>query len=206
MAELFSKILIANRGEIACRVARTAKRLNIHTVGLYNDADKGARHLSMVDEAIYIGSNELADSYLNQEKIIKACRQTGAQAIHPGYGFLSENSGFVERCHKEGINFIGPPSSAIQAMGNKSESKTVMERAGVPLVKGYHGVNQDPLFLKEKAKEIGFPVMIKAVLGGGGKGMRICEREEDFLDLLESAKTEGIKSFSDDQMLVEKFV
>ena len=203
---MFNKILIANRGEIACRVVDTAKKMGIQTLGLYSDADANAKHGHMVDEAYYLGSNSLQESYLNQEKILALALRHGAQAIHPGYGFLSENAKFADACEASGIKFIGPPSKAITQMGNKSESKRVMEAAGVPLVQGYHGANQDPKFLLEKAKEIGFPVMIKAVLGGGGKGMRTCFKEDEFLSLLQQAKDEGLNSFNDDEMLVEKYV
>ena len=203
---LLNKILIANRGEIACRIVRTAQKMNIKTVGLYNDADKNAKHVSMVDEAYYIGSNTLADSYLNMDKILNVAKKTGAHAIHPGYGFLSENCKFVDMLEKNNIVFIGPPSDAIRAMGNKSESKKIMENAKVPVVAGYHGDNQDDKFLFEEAKKIGFPVLIKAVLGGGGKGMRTVFNPDDFYSALESARREAMKSFSDDKMLVEKFI
>ncbi|CAI2360113.1 unnamed protein product [Moneuplotes crassus] len=203
---LMNKILIANRGEIACRIVRTAQKMNIKTVGLYNDADRGAKHVEMMDEAYYIGSNTLADSYLNMNKILKIAQMTGTHAIHPGYGFLSENCNFVDLLEKNNIIFIGPPSNAISAMGNKSESKNVMQNANVPVVEGYHGENQDEKFLFEQAEKIGFPVLIKAVLGGGGKGMRTVFKKEDFYPALEQAKREAMKSFSDDQMLVEKFI
>lgn len=201
-----NKILIANRGEIACRIVRTAQKMNIKTVGLYNDADRNAKHVGMVDEAYYIGSNTLADSYLNMDKILKIAQMTGTHAIHPGYGFLSENCNFVDLLEKNNITFIGPPSSAISAMGNKSESKNVMQSANVPVVQGYHGENQDDKFLFEQAEKIGFPVLIKAVLGGGGKGMRTVFKKEDFYPALDQARREAMKSFSDDQMLVEKFI
>ena len=203
---LLNKILIANRGEIACRIVRTAQKMNIKTVGLYNDADRDAKHTSMVDEAYYIGSNTLADSYLNMDKILNIAKMTNSHAIHPGYGFLSENCNFVDMLETNNIIFIGPPSNAISAMGNKSESKNVMEKANVPVVKGYHGSNQDDTFLYNEAKKIGFPVLIKAVLGGGGKGMRTVFKEEDFYDMLDSARREAMKSFSDDNMLVEKYI
>ena len=201
-----NKILIANRGEIACRVVRTAQKMNIKTVGVYNDADRDSKHANMVDEAYYIGSNILADSYLNMDKILNIAKKTGSHAVHPGYGFLSENGTFVDLCEKNDLIFIGPPSQAIRSMGNKSESKNVMEQANVPVVKGYHGDNQDDDFLFEQAKKIGFPVMIKAVLGGGGKGMRTVFHPDDFHSALDSARREGMKSFSDDKMLVEKFI
>ncbi len=205
-SQLFKKILIANRGEIACRITSTARAMGIKTVGVFNDADRYSKHASMVDDACYIGTNDLADSYLNQDKLISTALQHGAEAIHPGYGFLSENESFVTRCEKEGINFIGPPSKAIQAMGSKSESKNIMTANGVPVVSGYHGENQDPEHLLAEARKIGFPVMLKAVLGGGGKGMREVYSEDDFMDMLESAKNEGMNSFGDDKMLVEKLI
>jgi len=201
-----NKILIANRGEIACRVVKTAQKMNIKTVGLYNDADRDSKHVSMVDEAYYIGSNTLSDSYLNMQKILGIAQKTGANGVHPGYGFLSENCKFVDLLDKNGITFIGPPSSAISSMGNKSESKNVMMDANVPVVPGYHGENQDDKFLFEEAQKIGFPVLIKAVLGGGGKGMRTVFNPDDFYSALDSARREAMKSFSDQQMLVEKFI
>ena len=172
---MFSKILIANRGEIACRVIKTARRLGIKTVAVYSDADRGARHVAMADEAVHIGPSPARDSYLVADKIIAAARHTGAEAIHPGYGFLSENAGFAEACAKAGIVFIGPPPSAIRAMGSKSEAKKIMEKARVPLVPGYHGDDQSPELLAKEAERIGFPVLIKASAGGGGKGMRVVE-------------------------------
>ena len=203
---LMNKILIANRGEIACRIVRTAQKMNIKTVGIYNDADKDSKHANMVDEAYYIGSNTLADSYLNMDKILNIAKKTGSQAVHPGYGFLSENFNFVDLLERNNITFIGPPSIAISSMGNKSESKNVMQKANVPVVNGYHGDNQDDLFLFEQAQKIGFPVMIKAVLGGGGKGMRAVFTAEEFYSSLDSARREAMKSFSDDKMLVEKLI
>lgn len=201
-----NKILIANRGEIACRIVRTAQKMNIKTVGLYNDADRNSKHVSMVDEAYYIGSNTLADSYLNMDKILNIAKKTNSQGVHPGYGFLSENCNFVNLLEKNNITFIGPPSNAIRAMGNKSESKNVMQKANVPVVEGYHGENQEDKFLFEQAQKIGFPVLIKAVLGGGGKGMRTVFNPDDFYGALDSARREAMKSFSDDKMLVEKFI
>ena len=167
---MFTKILIANRGEIACRVAATARRLAIQTVAVYSDADAGAKHVAACDEAIHIGGSAPKDSYLRWEKIIAAAQATGAQAIHPGYGFLSENEEFAQACAKAGLVFIGPPSSAIKAMGLKAESKQLMEKAGVPLVPGYHGADQDPALLQREADRIGYPVLIKASAGGGGNG------------------------------------
>jgi 3-methylcrotonyl-CoA carboxylase alpha subunit len=203
---LLNKILIANRGEIACRVIRTAQRMDIKTVGLYNDADKNSKHVSMVDEAYYIGSNTLADSYNNIAKILDVAKKTNSDGVHPGYGFLSENSKFVREVERNGIKFIGPPSTAIDAMGNKSESKNIMLNANVPVVPGYHGSNQEDKFLFEEAKKIGFPMLIKAVLGGGGKGMRTVFKPEDFFSALDSARREAMKSFSDENILVEKFI
>jgi 3-methylcrotonyl-CoA carboxylase alpha subunit len=203
---MFKKILIANRGEIACRVAATARRLGIQTVAVYSDADASAKHVAACDESVHIGGSAPKDSYLRWEKIIAAAQAIGAQAIHPGYGFLSENEDFAKACAAAGLVFIGPPASAIQAMGLKAESKQLMERAGVPLVPGYHGADQDPTLLHLKADEIGYPVLIKASAGGGGKGMRAVERSQDFLDALASCKREAINSFGSDAVLIEKYV
>jgi len=202
---MFKKILIANRGEIACRVAATAKRMAIQTVAVYSDADAGAKHVSVCDEAIHIGGSAPKDSYLRWEKIIAAAKATGAEAIHPGYGFLSENEEFAQACGDAGLVFIGPPASAIKAMGLKAESKQLMEKAGVPLVPGYHGSDQDPALLQREADSIGYPVLIKASAGGGGKGMRAVEKSEDFAAALASCKREAISSFGDDAVLVEKY-
>jgi 3-methylcrotonyl-CoA carboxylase alpha subunit len=170
---MFDKILIANRGEIACRVIRTARRLGIHTVAVYSEADRHALHVVMADEAVPIGPAPARDSYLRADKIIAAAHQTGAQAIHPGYGFLSENAAFAGACAAAGIVFIGPPPEAIAAMGSKSAAKRLMETAGVPLVPGYHGEDQDEAALKKCADAMGYPVLLKATAGGGGKGMRV---------------------------------
>ncbi|MDP2449978.1 acetyl/propionyl/methylcrotonyl-CoA carboxylase subunit alpha [Polaromonas sp.] len=202
---MFKKILIANRGEIACRVAATARRMAIQTVAVYSDADAGAKHVSVCDEAIHIGGSAPKDSYLRWEKIIAAAKATGAEAIHPGYGFLSENEEFAQACGEAGLVFIGPPASAIKAMGLKAESKQLMEKAGVPLVPGYHGSDQDPALLQREADSIGYPVLIKASAGGGGKGMRAVEKSEDFAAALASCKREAISSFGDDAVLVEKY-
>jgi len=202
---MFKKILIANRGEIACRVAATARRMAIKTVAVYSDADVNAMHVSACDEAIHIGGSAPQESYLRWERIIEAAQATGAQAIHPGYGFLSENEEFAEACARAGLVFIGPPASAIKAMGLKAESKQLMEKAGVPLVPGYHGSDQDPALLKREADRIGYPVLIKASAGGGGKGMRAVEKSEDFEAALASCKREAIHSFGDDAVLVEKY-
>ena len=203
---MFSKILIANRGEIACRVIKTARRLGIKTVAVYSDADRGARHVALADEAVHIGPSPARESYLVADKIIDAARRTGAQAIHPGYGFLSENAGFAEACAKAGLVFIGPPPAAIRAMGSKSEAKKIMEKAKVPLVPGYHGDDQAPELLAREAQRIGFPVLIKASAGGGGKGMRVVESAEKFADALAGAKREAKASFADDHVLVEKYL
>ncbi len=202
---MFSKILIANRGEIACRVAATAKRMGVRTVAVYSDADRYAKHVSACDEAVYLGGSAPKDSYLKGDLLIKIAQETGAQAIHPGYGFLSENASFAKACEDAGIVFIGPSASAITAMGLKSESKQLMETAGVPLIPGYHGENQDPDFLHKEADRIGYPLLIKASSGGGGKGMRLVERSEDFMGLLDSCRREAITSFGNDAMLIEKY-
>jgi 3-methylcrotonyl-CoA carboxylase alpha subunit len=202
---MFKKILIANRGEIACRVAATARRMAIQSVAVYSDADAGAKHVGFCDEAIHIGGSAPKDSYLRWERIIEAAKATGAEAIHPGYGFLSENEEFAQACADAGLVFIGPPASAIKAMGLKAESKQLMEKAGVPLVPGYHGSDQDPALLKREADRIGYPVLIKASAGGGGKGMRAVDKTEDFEAALASCKREAINSFGDDAVLVEKY-
>lgn len=203
---MFNKILIANRGEIACRVAATAKRLGVKTVAVYSDADANAKHVAVCDEAVHIGGSAPKESYLRWERIIEAAKATGAQAIHPGYGFLSENEDFAQACAAAGLVFIGPPASAIKDMGLKAESKQLMEKAGVPLVPGYHGSDQDPALLQREADRIGYPVLIKASAGGGGKGMRAVDKSEDFAASLESCKREAINSFGDDAVLVEKYV
>ena len=169
---MFNKILIANRGEIACRVIKKKKKMGIATVAVYSDADAQAQHVQQADEAIYIGESPAVQSYLQIERIIQAALDTGAEAIHPGYGFLSENDQFANACQKNNIVFIGPPVDAILAMGLKATSKSLMEKAGVPLTPGYHGTNQDPDFLKQQADAIGYPVLIKAVGGGGGRGLK----------------------------------
>ncbi|KAM5293144.1 methylcrotonoyl-CoA carboxylase subunit alpha, mitochondrial [Ctenodactylus gundi] len=201
-----TKVLIANRGEIACRVMRTAKKMGVQSVAVYSDADRNSMHVDMADEAYCIGPAPSQQSYLSMEKIIQVAKTSAAQAIHPGYGFLSENMEFAERCKQEGIIFIGPPSSAIRDMGIKSTSKSIMAAAGVPVVEGYHGDDQTDQCLREQAERIGYPVMIKAVRGGGGKGMRIVRSAKEFQEQLESARREAKKSFNDDAMLIEKFV
>ncbi|MFK5977591.1 MAG: acetyl/propionyl/methylcrotonyl-CoA carboxylase subunit alpha [Rhizobiaceae bacterium] len=206
MKQHFSKILIANRGEIACRIMRTAKRLGVATVAVYSDADANAMHVMMADEAVRIGEAPVGDSYLKGDVIIEAALATGAQAIHPGYGFLSENPNFVEAVEKAGLVFIGPSASAIRAMGLKDAAKKLMSEAGVPVVPGYHGSNQDAKFLANEAEKIGYPVLIKARAGGGGKGMRLVERSEDFPTALEGASREGEASFGDGHVLIEKYI
>ena len=203
---MFQKILIANRGEIACRVAATAARLGVQTVAVYSDADAKAAHVQACDEAVHIGGAAVQDSYLQWQRILDAAVQTGAQAVHPGYGFLSENADFAKACAKAGLVFIGPGVEAIQAMGLKAASKQLMEKAGVPLVPGYHGADQSPAVLASEAKRIGFPVLIKASAGGGGKGMRIVHKDSDFADALASCQREAKNSFGDDAVLIEKYV
>ena len=203
---MFSKILIANRGEIACRVAATARRMGVKTVAVYSDADAGAAHVAACDEAVRLGPPAARESYLLGEKIIAAALATGAQAIHPGYGFLSENADFAAACEAAGLSFIGPPASAIRAMGSKSAAKSLMDKAGVPLVPGYHRDDQDPALLQREADRIGYPVLLKASAGGGGKGMRVVDRSEDFLAALASCKREAASSFGDDKVLVERYL
>ena len=203
---MFKKILIANRGEIACRVAATARKLGVRTVAVYSDADAQAKHVLACDEAVHIGGNAPKESYLRADRIIAAALATGAQAVHPGYGFLSENEDFAQACADAGLVFIGPPPSAIKAMGLKAASKQLMEKAGVPLVPGYHGADQDPALLKREAGRIGYPVLIKASAGGGGKGMRVVTTAQEFDAALASCKREAINSFGDDAVLVERYV
>jgi 3-methylcrotonyl-CoA carboxylase alpha subunit len=203
---MFTKILIANRGEIACRVAATARRMGIRTVAVYSEADAGARHVAVCDEAVLIGPAAAKDSYLRGDRIIEVAKRTGAQAIHPGYGFLSENAEFAEACAQAGLVFIGPPGQSMRAMGSKSAAKQLMEQAGVPLVPGYHGDDQDPELLQAEANRIGYPVLLKASAGGGGKGMRVVERSEDFQSALASCKREAISSFGDAKVLIEKYL
>jgi 3-methylcrotonyl-CoA carboxylase alpha subunit len=204
--KLFDRVLVANRGEIAVRVMRTARRLGMQTVAVTSDADANAMHVGYADTTVKIGAAAARESYLVGERIIESALRTGAQAIHPGYGFLSENAAFAEACTKNGLVFVGPPPSAIRAMGSKSESKRIMQKAGVPVVPGYHGDNQDPTFLKEQAVKIEYPIMIKAVMGGGGKGMRIVRSAEEFDEALASAKRESLASFGDDAVLLEKYI
>ncbi len=203
---MFTKILIANRGEIAVRVARTARRLGIRTVAVHSDADAHALHVQECDEAVRIGPAPVSDSYLRADRILEAARATGAQAIHPGYGFLSENPDFAEAVTAAGLRFIGPPASAIRAMGLKDAAKALMEKAGVPVVPGYHGPDQDPAFLADEAAAIGYPVLIKARAGGGGKGMRRVDDPGDFAEALASARREAKSAFGDPACLIEKYV
>ncbi|XP_037105976.1 methylcrotonoyl-CoA carboxylase subunit alpha, mitochondrial [Syngnathus acus] len=200
------KVLIANRGEIACRVMRTAKKMGVRSVAVYSDADRHSMHVAMADEAYHIGPPAPQQSYLNMGKVLEVAKTSGSHAVHPGYGFLSENTEFAEACKENGIIFIGPPSSAIRDMGIKSTSKHIMSAAGVPIIGGYHGDDQSDERLRAEAEKIGYPVMIKAVRGGGGKGMRIARSDSEFLEQLQSARREATKSFNDDVMLIEKFV
>ena len=201
-----TSVLVANRGEIACRVFRTAKRLGMRTVAVYSDADRNALHVKEADEAHRIGPAAAAESYLRIDAIIAAAKAAGADCIHPGYGFLSERAEFAEACEAAGIDFVGPPASAIRAMGLKDAAKALAEKAGVPVVPGYHGERQEPEFLKQKAYEIGYPVLIKAVAGGGGKGMRRVDKAIEFEDALASAQREATSAFGDPRVLVEKYV
>ncbi len=203
---MFRKILIANRGEIACRVAATARRMGIAVAAVYSEADADARHVGLADEAFLIGPPPAGDSYLRGERIIDAARRCGAQAIHPGYGFLSENEDFARACAKAGLVFIGPSPEAIAAMGDKSAAKRLMEKAGVPLVPGYHGEQQEAAFLAKEAQKIGFPVLIKASAGGGGKGMRIVRKAGEFQAALEGAQREAKASFGDERVLIERYL
>ncbi|MFU8864956.1 MAG: acetyl/propionyl/methylcrotonyl-CoA carboxylase subunit alpha [Rhodobacterales bacterium] len=203
---MFDKILIANRGEIAIRVAKTARAMGVRTVAVYSDADAAAAHVAACDEAVHIGGSAPADSYLRGDRIIQAALDTGAQAIHPGYGFLSENPGFVDAVVAAGLVFIGPSADAIRAMGLKDAAKALMEKAGVPVVPGYHGSNQDPEHLAGAADAIGYPVLIKAVAGGGGKGMRLVEAPARFTEALESAQSEARNAFGNPDVLVEKYI
>ena len=203
---MFNKLLIANRGEIACRIIHTAKRLGTRSVAVYSEADVNARHVSLADEAIAIGPAPARDSYLVAETLLEAANRAGAEAIHPGYGFLSENAGFAEACVAEGFVFIGPPARAIELMGSKSTAKDIMLQAGIPVVPGYHGDNQDGEFLLDEAEKIGFPVMLKASSGGGGRGMRVVNSAAEFSEALRSAKREALGAFNNDRMLLEKYL
>jgi 3-methylcrotonyl-CoA carboxylase alpha subunit len=203
---VFTTLLIANRGEIACRVASTARRLGIKTIAVYSDADAESKHVAACDIAVRLGPAPASESYLKAEDILRVALAHGAQAIHPGYGFLSENEAFAQACAKAGICFVGPPASAIAAMGSKSAAKTLMEKAGVPLVPGYHGDEQAPKFLQQQADTMGYPVLIKASAGGGGKGMRIVTQAKDFIAALASCKREASASFGDDKVLIERYL
>jgi 3-methylcrotonyl-CoA carboxylase alpha subunit len=203
---VFGKLLIANRGEIACRVLRSAKRLGIRTVAVYSDADREALHVRLADEARRIGPPPALESYLNGDAILAAARAAGAQAIHPGYGFLAENEQFADACRRAGIVFVGPSPEAIAAMGDKAAAKRLMEKAGVPLVPGYHGEKQDPAFLCRQAQALGYPVLIKPSAGGGGKGMRVIHQQKDFQDALEGARREARAAFGDDRVLIERYL
>ena len=203
---MFKKILIANRGEIACRVVESAQSMGVACVAVHSDIDRAAKHVAMADEAVSLGGAAPAESYLRGDAIIAAALETGAEAIHPGYGFLSENPEFVEAVEAAGFVFIGPSAKAIRAMGLKDAAKALMEEAGVPVVPGYHGDNQDAGFLAEEAARIGYPVMIKAVAGGGGKGMRIVESADAFPEALKSAQGEAMTGFGNADVLIEKFI
>ena len=203
---MFGTLLIANRGEIACRIARTARRMGIATVAVYSEADASALHVKTADRAIWIGPAPARDSYLNTGALLAAARQSGADAVHPGYGFLSENPAFVDACAEAGLIFVGPPAEAMRAMGSKSAAKALMERSGVPLLPGYHGENQDATFLADQAVRIGFPVMIKAVAGGGGRGMRVVTAANDFAQALAAARQESASAFGDDRVLIERYL
>ncbi len=203
---MFQSILIANRGEIACRVIRTARRMGLHCIAIYSEADAAAPHVALADSAFCIGAAPAAESYLKSDVILAVAKEAGAEAIHPGYGFLSENAGFAEVCSAAGIAFVGPPAAAIRAMGSKSEAKALMERAGVPLVPGYHGDAQDADALQEEAGRLGFPLMVKASAGGGGKGMRVVADVQDFATGLEAARREAMAAFGDDHVLLERFL
>ncbi|SVD31946.1 uncharacterized protein METZ01_LOCUS384800, partial [marine metagenome] len=203
---MFNKILIANRGEIACRVIRTATSMGIKSVAVYSEIDADALHVQMADEAIQIGPAPAKDSYLDIGKVIQAAKLSGANAIHPGYGFLSENPALTEACEQNHITFIGPSAEAIQKMGSKSAAKQIMATAKVPLIPGYHGENQDGSLLKQQASDIGYPILLKAAAGGGGKGMRLVSEEAEFEPALAAAIRESMNAFNDDKMLVEKYL
>ncbi|MGH6948879.1 MAG: biotin carboxylase N-terminal domain-containing protein, partial [Kiloniellales bacterium] len=203
---MFSSVLIANRGEIACRVVRTARRMGLRSVAVFSDADANALHVREADEAYLLGPATPAESYLNVEKILKVASTAGAEGIHPGYGFLAENADFAEACAKAGLVFIGPPASAIRAMGSKSAAKALMEKAGVRVVPGYHGERQDAKLLAKEAERIGYPVLIKAVAGGGGKGMRQVSKADAFAAALRGARREATSAFGDSRVLIERYL
>ena len=203
---MFASVLIANRGEIACRIARTARRMGLRTIAVYSEADADAPHVRQCDAAYFIGPAPARESYLDSDKLLVVARESGAACIHPGYGFLSENADFADACAQAGIIFVGPPPAAIRAMGLKDRAKALMSEAGVPVVPGYHGDQQDDTFLKRKAYELGYPVLIKAVAGGGGKGMRLVERHADFDAAIAAARREAASAFGDDRVLIEKYI
>ena len=203
---MIKRLLIANRGEIACRIIKTAHAIGVETIALYSDADHRALHTTMATKAVYAGPSPAMESYLDIEKILSIAEQEKADAIHPGYGFLSENAGFANACQQKNIIFVGPPASAIDAMGSKSEAKKIMAEAGVPLVPGYHGDNQSNESLMAEAEHIGYPLLIKAAFGGGGKGMRVVDSSESLKQQLESARREAEKAFGNDKLLLERFV
>ena len=203
---MIASLLIANRGEIACRVIRTARRLGVRTVAVYSDADAKALHVRMADEAVHIGPSPVRESYLVGEKIIAAAKHTGAEAIHPGYGFLSENADFAQAVIDAGLIWVGPKPDSISAMGLKDAAKKLMAEAGVPVTPGYLGEDQDPQRLKKEADAVGYPVLIKAVAGGGGKGMRKVNAAGEFADMLASCKREAAASFGDDRVLIERYI
>src|ERR1700733_629142 len=203
---MFNSVLIANRGEIACRIARTAKRLGMRTIAVYSTADAHALHRRLCDEAYFIGPAEPRESYLNIERLLEAAKASGAECVHPGYGFLSESGDFAQACEDADLVFVGPPPAAIRAMGLKDRAKALMEKAGVPIVPGYHGERQDAKFLKEKAYEIGYPVLIKPAAGGGGRGMRRVDRHADFDAALEGGIRASQSAFGSGRVLIEKYV
>ncbi|MEH6625019.1 MAG: acetyl-CoA carboxylase biotin carboxylase subunit [Motiliproteus sp.] len=203
---MFTKILIANRGEIACRIITSAQRLGIRCVAVYSEADRQARHVAMADESFYLGGAAAQDSYLNAELILELAKKCGAEAIHPGYGFLSENPHFADSCAKQQIEFIGPSAAAIRSMGSKSAAKTIMEKAGIPMLPGYHGAGQSLARIKAEAQHCGYPLLLKAVAGGGGKGMRTVNNESEFDHAYAAAKREAASSFNNDDLLVEKYL
>lgn len=202
----FSKVLIANRGEIAVRVMQTAKAMGYQTVAVYSDADRHARHVQEADEAVYIGASKVSESYLSITKIIDACKKTGADAVHPGYGFLSENTDFAQACIDNQITFIGPTASAIELMGSKRLSKIAMIEAGVPCVPGYEGDRQDLEYLADQAEQIGFPIMVKASAGGGGRGMRLVQQATELIEALQTARSEAENAFGSGELILEKAV
>ncbi|OZA85968.1 MAG: 3-methylcrotonyl-CoA carboxylase, partial [Azorhizobium sp. 39-67-5] len=206
MTRPIRSLLIANRGEIAVRIIRTARAMGLRTIAVYSEADADALHVQMADEAYPVGAAPARDSYLRIDTLIETAVRAGADAIHPGYGFLSENAAFADACAKAGIVFVGPPASAIRAMGSKSAAKALMDKAGVPLVPGYHGEDQDPDLLAREAERIGYPVLIKASAGGGGKGMKVVRAASEFADALASAQREARNAFGDDRVRVEKYL